>query len=89
MTPGPKTAPPTADTPHHWAMLGMIAACCAGPMVLIVLLVSVLGFAIGPAAAISLGVVAGALCVVVMMLRHRQHTNADSAGHGRTTPGDP
>jgi hypothetical protein len=42
-------------------------------MLLIVVLVSVLGLAIGPAAAIALGLVAGGLCVAVMTTRHRQH----------------
>jgi hypothetical protein len=55
-----------------WMMLGAIAACCAGPMVLIVVLVSVLGLAIGPAAAIALGLVAAGLCVAVMTVRHRR-----------------
>lgn len=41
-------------------------------MVSIVLLVSVAGIAIGPAAAITLGLVAGVLCVAVMVLRHRR-----------------
>jgi hypothetical protein len=54
-------------------MLGAIAACCAGPMLLILVLVSVLGLAIGPAAAISLGLVAGGICVAVMTVRHRHH----------------
>lgn len=54
-------------------MLGTIAACYAGPMLLIVVLVSVLVLALGPAAAISLGLVAGGLCVAVMTLRHRRH----------------
>jgi hypothetical protein len=58
-------------------------------MVLIVVLVSVLGLAVGSAAAISLGVVAGGLCVGVMTLRHRQHTHAEGSGPGHTTPPDP
>jgi hypothetical protein len=58
---------------RHWVMLGAIAACCAGPMLLILVLVSVLGLAIGPAAAISLGLVAGGICVAVMTVRHRHH----------------
>ena len=88
MAPGPNAVPPS-DASRHWAMLGMIAACCAGPMVLIVVLVSVLGLAIGPAAAISLGAVASGLCVAVMTLRHRQHMHADSRRPGPTTTPDP
>jgi hypothetical protein len=64
---------PEEGASRHWLMLGAIAACCAGPMLLIVVLVSVLGLALGPAAAISLGLVAGALCVAVMAVRHRRH----------------
>ncbi len=54
------------------AMLAMMAACCVGPMLLIVVLVSVLGVAIGPAAAITLGLVAGVLCVALMISHHRR-----------------
>lgn len=68
-----KPAPSEATTDRHWLMLGAIAACCAGPMLLIVVLVSVLGLAIGPAAAISLGLVAGGFCIAIMTFRHRQH----------------
>ena len=53
--------------------LGMIAACCVGPMLIIVLLTGVLGVAIGPAAAISLGAVAAGVCVALMVARHRGH----------------
>lgn len=51
----------------------MIAACCVGPMLIIVLLTGVLGVAIGPAAAISLGAVAAGVCVALMVARHRGH----------------
>jgi hypothetical protein len=71
-----RTSDPVAsqdDVRRPWMMLGAIAACCAGPMLLIVVLVSVLGLAIGPAAAISLGIVAAGLCVAVLTVRHRQH----------------
>jgi hypothetical protein len=67
------------DSRRHWAMLGMIAACCAGPMLLIVVLVSVVGLAIGPAAAIALGLVAGGLCIAVMTMRHRQHMSSSDS----------
>lgn len=58
----------------------MIAACCAGPMLIIVVLVTVLGVAIGPAAAITLGFVAAATCVALMLLRHRHHPGHHSPG---------
>jgi len=73
MARGPDPVASEEDAGRHWLMLGAIAACCAGPMLLIVVLVSVLGLALGPAAAISLGLVAGGLCVAVMAVRHRRH----------------
>ena len=63
--------PPSTNSGTRWGFLGMIAACCAGPMLIIVVLVTVLGVAIGPAAAITLGLVAAAVCVALMLLRHR------------------
>lgn len=65
--------PPTTTTGPRWGFLAMLAACCAGPMLIIVVLVTVLGVAIGPAAAITLGLVAAATCVASMLLRHRRH----------------
>jgi len=60
-----------------------IAACCAGPMLVIVVLTSVLGVAFGPAVGVSIGIVAAAVCVAVMV----QHRGA--AGHhpGSGQPG--
>ncbi len=68
------TSPPEPDParPRERLMLGMIAVCCAGPMLLIVVLTSVLEVAIGPAAAITIGVVAAGLCVTLMIVRHRR-----------------
>lgn len=54
-------------------LLAALAVCCAGPMLLIIVLTSVLGIAIGPAAAIAIGVVAAGVCVVVMIQHHRRH----------------
>lgn len=53
------------------ALLVALAVCCAGPMLLIVVLTSVVGLAIGPAVAAALGLVAAAVCVTVM-IRHRR-----------------
>lgn len=53
--------------------LAALAVCCAGPMLLIVLLTSALGVAIGPAAAIAVSVAAAGLCLAVMIQHHRQH----------------
>lgn len=55
------------------ALLAALAACCIGPMLLIVVLTSVLGIAIGPAAAVTVGVVAAGVCVAVMIQHHRTH----------------
>jgi uncharacterized transporter YbjL len=79
---------PTESAHRGWAMLGIIAACCTGPMLLIVVLVSVLGFTIGPAAAITLGLVAGGLCVALMAGRHRRQRptgNGSGAHHQGST----
>ncbi len=55
------------------AALAALAVCCVGPMLLIIVLTSALGVAIGPAAAITIGVVAAGLCVAVMTQHHRRH----------------
>lgn len=52
-------------------LLAALAICCAGPMLLIVVLTTVLGLAIGPAGAVTLGVVAAGVCVAVMVQHHR------------------
>ncbi|MEO6629757.1 MAG: hypothetical protein ABIP03_14465 [Aquihabitans sp.] len=54
-----------------------LAACCIGPMLAIIVLTAVVGIAIGTAAAITIGAVAAAVCVVVMISRHRTHDHAD------------
>ena len=54
-------------------LLATLSVCCVGPMLLIIVLTSVLGVAIGPAAAISLGAVAAGVCVAVMFQHHRHH----------------
>lgn len=65
---------PPPDRKHRERVwLGMIAVCCAGPMLIIVVLTGVLGVAIGPAAAISLGAVAAGMCVALMVARHHRH----------------
>lgn len=49
-----------------------LAICCTVPTIGIVVMTSVLGIALGWAAAIALGVVAAAVCVVVMAQHHRR-----------------
>lgn len=52
-------------------LLVALAVCCAVPMIAIVVLTSVVGVALGFAAAIALGVVGAGLCVAFMLQRHR------------------
>ena len=54
-------------------VLAALAACCVGPMFLIIVLRSALGVAVGPAAAITVGIVATGLCFAVMIQHHRRH----------------
>ena len=67
-----------AHTGSDRGLLIALAICCAGPMVLIVVLTSVAGIALGPAAAVSLGLVAAGVCVAVMVQRHRGPQNRPS-----------
>ena len=69
-----------AHTGSDRGLLIALAICCAGPMVLIVVLTSVAGIALGPAAAVSLGLVAAGVCVAVMV----QRTEDPSTGHPKT-----
>ena len=55
-----------------------LAACCIGPMLAIIVLTAVVGITIGTAAAITIGVVAAAVCVVVMISRHRTHDHTSA-----------
>ena len=66
-----QTAP---GAPRDRTFLLVLAACCAGPMLAIVVLTSVLGMAIGPAGAITLGVLAALVCVALMVQRHHRTT---------------
>ena len=61
-----------ADTTDR-KVLAALAACCVGPMLLIIVLTTVLGVAVGPAAAIALGTVGAGVCVAVMAQHHRRH----------------
>lgn len=53
------------------SFLAALVLCCAGPMLLIVVLTSVVGVALGSAAAITLGLVAAGFCIAVMARHHR------------------
>lgn len=59
------------ESTNERGLLVALAVCCAVPMVAIIVLTSVVGVAIGPAAAVSLGLVAAMVCVAVMVQRHR------------------
>ena len=48
-----------------------LAICCTVPTIGIVVMTSVLGIALGWAAAIAIGVVAATVCVLVMVQHHR------------------
>lgn len=54
-----------------------LAICCVGPMLLIVVLTSVLGVALGWATALTLGLVAAVVCIAVMAQRHRRQRPVD------------
>ena len=80
----------TPTTGSDRGLLVALAICCAGPMVLIVVLTSVAGIALGPAAALSLGLVAAGVCVAVMVQRHRglQHRPSEAADSPTAHSGD-
>lgn len=63
------------------ALLLVLAICCVGPMLLIVVLTSVVGVALGWATALALGLVAAGVCIAVMAQRHRRYRPLDD---GRT-----
>lgn len=52
-------------------LLFALVACCAFPMAAVIVLTGVVGWTMGAAAAVLLGAVAGAVCVAVMVQRHR------------------
>lgn len=60
-----------SDASNERTVLVALAVCCAVPMVAIVVLTSVVGVALGPAVAVSLGLVAAMVCVAVMVQHHR------------------
>jgi hypothetical protein len=62
-----------ADAPNDRKVLAALAVCCVGPMLLILVLTAALGVALGPAVAITLGLVAAGLCIAIMIARHRRH----------------
>ena len=55
-------------------LLGLVA-CCAGPMIAIVVLTSVLGMTLGPASALTLGLVAALVCIALMLNRRHRTTH--------------
>ena len=69
------------STSNERGILVALAVCCAVPMLAIIVLTSVIGVALGPAVAVSLGLVAAGVCVAVMVQRHRGGAHHDG-GHG-------
>ncbi len=74
---------PAKSTSHERGLLIALAVCCTAPMLAIVVLTSVLGVALGPAVAASLGLVAAGVCVAVMAQRHRSGTPHEGHEGGR------
>lgn len=68
----------TDGAPSERKLLIALAVCCAGPMLAIVVLTSVIGVALGPAVAVSLGLVAAGMCVAVMIQHHRKGAKSRS-----------
>lgn len=68
--------PAPGDSRDRMFLLAL-AACCAGPMLAIVVLTSVLGMAIGPAGALTLGVLAALACIALMIRHHRTNRPGD------------
>lgn len=65
---------------HERMFLVALAACCVGPMLVIIVLTSVLGMAIGAAGALTLGLLAALGCVAFMVQRHRRGTTTKEHG---------
>lgn len=57
-----------------------LATCCIGLVLLIVVLTSVVGVALGWAAALSLGLAAAGVCIDLMVQRHGGHRNKADSG---------
>lgn len=66
---GPQEKP---DAGSDRPLLLALAFCCVVPMLAIIVLTSVIGVALGPAVAVSLGLVAALVCGAVMVQRHRR-----------------
>lgn len=66
-------------------LLAALAVCCAVPMIGIIVATSVMGVALGTAAAVAIGLVAAGVCVAVMYQRHRpgpDRTDREGQHHG-------
>lgn len=66
----------TDGAPSERKLLIALVLCCAGPMLAIVVLTSVIGVALGPAVAVSLGLIAAGMCVAVMIQHHRNRAKS-------------
>ncbi len=72
-------ARPIIGSPERTLFVAMVA-CCAVPMATIIVLTSVVGLALGSAAAIALGLVAAGLSIAVMVHHRVHHANRVPVG---------
>lgn len=86
MTPQPRA--PSGGQGNSRPVLVALALCCTVPMVGIVIMTSVIGIALGWAAAIAVGVVAAAVCVAAMAQHWRggNHHDDHGAAHDHHDP---
>lgn len=77
--------PPTTKSELDRPLLVALAVCCAVPMIGVIVATSVVGVALGTAAAVAIGVVAAGVCVAVMYQHHRpgpDRTEREGQHHG-------
>ena len=76
-----RTTKPEFERP----LLAALAVCCAVPMIGIIVATSVVGVALGTAAAVAIGLVAAGVCAAVMYQHHRprpDRTEREGPHHG-------
>lgn len=76
-----RTTKPEFERP----LLAALAVCCAVPMIGIIVATSVVGVALGTAAAVAIGLVAVGVCAAVMYQHHRagpDRTEREGPHHG-------
>lgn len=76
---------PTTKSEVDRPLLVALAACCALPMIGIIVATSVAGVALGTATAVAIGLVAAGVCAAVMYQHHRpgaDRTGREGHHHG-------